>query len=297
MTKRSPPPSRVSAEAPRPFDGERDLHRLNFQGTKSAKDLGTRLAALSRENRDADGRTLLDLLAADQGMAVVADPLTVRVAALVRDGATTAKALIGVLVAEGQAGIEIHAVGTVHELEVRLDAAVRDLRDATRRGDENAIQAVDFKRRLMIADETLSAAGTTISQMQRDLLEAQRVAEAAQRVAETVQREAAAASRPTFPHLAAGISGAATDLDDGPRVAAPVIVPDERVTPSMPPMAKSRIGAWLDRAAATTLRGARNAAIVMIVGCLGTVAVGMVMTQSLLRRRCAKFRASVRAAA
>ena len=235
--------------------------------------MAQRLANLSRANREADAAGLLDLLAADQGMAVVGDPLTVRVANLVRDGATSVRSLVAALLGDGTGDVELHPPGALQELERRLDEASADLADAQRRneekaaaladvrrrGEENAAHAGDLQRRLTVANQALGAAQARITELER-VLEAARQS--------LLQAERMAAERPS----AQTMSPLDQAVPNGRRGDAGAIPP--------PASSQSRLGGMVDRVCQAILRGTRNAAMVLIASTAAMAILGIVMTQS-----------------
>ncbi|MBK3798446.1 hypothetical protein GAY33_04195 [Azospirillum brasilense] len=289
------------ADAPRPppDDGdENGIHRLNFKGTAPAKEMARRLADLSRANREADAAGLLDLLAADQGLAVVGDPLTVRVANLVRDGAANVRLLATALLKDGAGDVELHPPGALQDLERRLDEMAADLTnarrqneekaaalaDVRRRGEENAAHASDLQRRLTVADQALGAAHARITELEgvleaarQSLLQAERMA-AEHPSARTMGAPVHAPPSARFGGAGNGnIPGTDSAPDAADRSGADVRA-DRPVTPPASP--QSTLGGRVDRFCKAVLRGTRNAAMVLIASTAAMAILGVVMTQS-----------------
>ncbi|WP_456511530.1 hypothetical protein [Azospirillum argentinense] len=287
------------ADAPRPppDDGdENGIHRLNFKGTAPAKEMARRLADLSRANREADAAGLLDLLAADQGLAVVGDPLTVRVANLVRDGAANVRLLVAALLKDGSGDVELHPPGALQELERRLGEMAADLADARRqneekvaaladvrrRGEENAAHASDLQRRLTVADQALGAAHARITELEGVLEAARQSLLQAERMAAehpSARTMGAPVHAPPSARLggAGNIPGTVSTPDAADRSGTDVRT-DRPVTPPASP--QSTLGGRVDRFCKAVLRGTRNAAMVLIASTAAMAILGVVMTQS-----------------
>ncbi|QCO00184.1 hypothetical protein D3093_33575 (plasmid) [Azospirillum argentinense] len=287
------------ADAPRPppDDGdENGIHRLNFKGTAPAKEMARRLADLSRANREADAAGLLDLLAADQGLAVVGDPLTVRVANLVRDGAATIRLLVAALLKDGPGDVELHPSGALQELERRQGEMAADLADARRqneekavaladarrRGEENAAHAGDLQRRLTVADQSLGAAHARITELE-GVLEAARQS--------LLQAERMAAEHPSARTMATPVHGSPSarlrgagdipGMDPAPDAAGRAGTDVRADQPATPPASpQSTLGGRVDRFCKAVLRGTRNAAMVLIASTAAMAILGVIMTQS-----------------
>ena len=286
----------MDAPRPPPDDADSGIHRLNFKGTAPAKEMAQRLATLSRENREADAAGLLDLLAADQGLAVVGDPLSVRVANLVRDGAANVRLLVTALLKDGPGDVELHPSGALQEVERRLGEMAVDLADARRqseekaaaladvrrRGEENAAHAGDLQRRLTVADQALGAAHARITELEgvleaarQSLLQAERIA------AEHPSARTMATPVHGSPSARFGGAGDIPGVDSAPDAADRAgtdVRADRPVTPPASP--QSKLGGRVDRFCKAVLRGTRNAAMVLIASTAAMAILGVVMTQS-----------------
>ncbi|MHA7066672.1 hypothetical protein [Azospirillum argentinense] len=286
----------MDAPRPPPDGGDSGIHRLNFKGTAPAKEMAQRLATLSRENREADAAGLLDLLAADQGLAVVGDPLSVRAANLVRDGATSVRLLVTALLKDGPGDVELHPPGALQELERRLGEMAADLADARRqseekaaaladvrrRGEENAAHAGDLQRRLTVADQALGAAHARITELE-GVLEAARhsLLQAERMAAEHPSARTTATPVHASPSARLGgagnIPGTVSTPDAADRSGTDVRA-DRHVAPPASP--QSTLGGRVDRFCKAVLRGTRNAAMVLIASTAAMAILGVVMTQS-----------------
>lgn len=288
----------MDAPRPPPDDGDSGIHRLNFKGTAPAKEMAQRLATLSRENREADAAGLLDLLAADQGLAVVGDPLTVRVANLVRDGAANVRLLVAALLKDGSGDVELHPPGALQELERRLGEMAADLADARRqneekavaladvrrRGEENAAHASDLQRRLTVADQALGAAHARITELEGVLEAARQSLLQAERMAAehpSARTMGAPVHAPPSARLGGAGNGNIPGMVSAPDAAdrsGPDVRADRPVTPPASP--QSTLGGRVDRFCKAVLRGTRNAAMVLIASTAAMAILGVVMTQS-----------------
>lgn len=286
----------MDAPRPPPDDGDSGIHRLNFKGTAPAKEMAQRLATLSRENREADAASLLDLLAADQGLAVVGDPLSVRAANLVRDGATNVRLLVAALLKDGPGDVELHPPGALQELERRLGEMTADLADARRqseekaaalaavrrRGEENAAHASDLQRRLTVADQALGAAHARITELE-GVLEAARqsLLQAERTAAEHASARTTATPVHASPSARFGSAGNVPGMESAPDAAdrsGTDVRADRPVSPPASP--QSKLGGRVDRFCKAVLRGTRNAAMVLMASTAAMAILGVVMTQS-----------------
>lgn len=223
---------------------------------------------------------------------MVGDPLSVRAANLVRDGATSVRLLVAALLGDGTGDVELHPPGALQELERRLGEMTADLADARRqseekaaaladvrrRGEENAAHAGDLQHRLTVADQALGAAHARITELEgvleaarQSLLQAERMA------AEHASARTTATPVHASPSARFGSAGNVPGMESAPDAAGRSGT-DVRADRPGPP--QSTLDGRVDRFCKAVLRGTRNAAMVLMASTAAMAILGVVMTQS-----------------